>query len=428
MAESITVFKLKMSPLGDRTTNVPFSHSSPQLLLASSWDSIVRQYDISFNSQGMSYTHPTPVLDFAFKNQAQVLSGGLDNSLKLYDVNSRQERQVGRHENARKCVEYSDDNNVIVTGSWDGSVKVWDERANSHCTGTFAQADKVNSMGVVGEVLVVGTAARKVWLWDLRNTSCPQQKRESSFCHSETVQIWDLRNTKYAMKSFPDHSDSILPEVCRDNRKDDTVKHIEMIRDKTETMEYKVNIVALETATTVTKEVKMDVDVEQSQSSKDEVCLLESDMLFVISKSKGQKNMMKGFVGRVVLGYNSETIFKFPSKSCLDHFLLSNCGTEIPNIEELQKKNIRKLTLNGKYIIRVKHSLPTNAKYTSRSRKENGWCWDLLGEACSFELEVGGSKSTKSLRFKDIFCMFKFWTSITGKLMEEVTLEDFWIS
>ena len=336
MAESRTEFKLKTPP-GDGISNITFSPSSPQFLLASSWDSTVRLYDISSNTQRMCYTHPTPVLDCAFKTQAQVLSGGLDNSLKSYDVNSRQERLVGRHENAIKCVEYSDDHNVIVTGSWDGTVKVWDERAQSPCTGTFAQADNVNSMGVVGEVLVVGTAGRKVWLWDLRNMSCPQQKRESSFCHSETVQIWDLRNTKYAMKNFPDHSDSILPEVCRDNWKHDTVKHNEMIRDKTETME-KVNIVALETATAGTKEAKMDVDVEQSQSSKDEVCLLESDMLFVITKSKGQKNIMKGFVGRVVLGDNSETIFEFPSKSCLDHFLLSNCGTEIPNIEELQRK------------------------------------------------------------------------------------------
>ena len=35
-------------------------------------------------------------------------------------------------------------------------------------------------MSLAGEKLVVGTANRKVWVWDLRNTGYVQQKRESS--------------------------------------------------------------------------------------------------------------------------------------------------------------------------------------------------------------------------------------------------------
>jgi len=201
MAESRTEFKLKTPP-GDGISNITFSPSSPQFLLASSWDSTVRLYDISSNTQRMCYTHPTPVLDCAFKTQAQVLSGGLDNSLKSYDVNSRQERLVGRHENAIKCVEYSDDHNVIVTGSWDGTVKVWDERAQSPCVGTFTQPDKVYSMGVVGEVLVVGTAGRKVWVWDLRSMSCPQQKRESSLKYQTRCLSCFPNKTGYVLSSI----------------------------------------------------------------------------------------------------------------------------------------------------------------------------------------------------------------------------------
>ena len=33
---------------------------------------------------------------------------------------------------------------------------------------------------MAGEKLVVGTAGRKVWVWDLRNMGSVQQKRESS--------------------------------------------------------------------------------------------------------------------------------------------------------------------------------------------------------------------------------------------------------
>jgi len=200
MGESRTEFKVKTPP-GDGITNVTFSPDSPQFLLVSSWDKTVRLYDISSNTQRLSYTHSMPVLDCAYKDYIHVLSGGLDNTLKSYDVNSRQERVVGCHENAIKCVEFSH-SNVIVTGSWDGTVKVWDERAQAPCTGTYSQADKVYSMSVVGEVLVVGTAGRKVWVWDLRNMACPQQKRESS-----------LKYQTRCISCFPNKSGYVLSSI-----------------------------------------------------------------------------------------------------------------------------------------------------------------------------------------------------------------------
>ena len=67
----------------------------------------------------------------------------------------------------------------VVTGSWDSTVKTWDPRTSS-CTGTYSQPDKVYTMSLAGEKLVVGTASRKVWVWDLRNMGFVQQKRESS--------------------------------------------------------------------------------------------------------------------------------------------------------------------------------------------------------------------------------------------------------
>lgn len=201
MSESRTEYKLKTPPQ-DGITNVTFSPASSNLLLASSWDKTVRLYDISSNVQLIAFSHAMPVLDCSFKDQAHVLSGGLDNTVKVFDLNTRQERIVGIHEQAVKCVRYSEENKVIVTGSWDNSVKVWDDRAAIPCAGTFTQPDKVYTMDVVGELLVVGTAGRKVMVWDLRNMSSPLQKRESS-----------LKFQTRCLRCFPDKSGYVMSSI-----------------------------------------------------------------------------------------------------------------------------------------------------------------------------------------------------------------------
>jgi len=201
MTESRTEYKLK-SPPEDGISNVTFGPNSSQFLLVSSWDKKVRLYDIVSNNQRCSYAHSMPVLDCTFQDPIHVWSGGLDNTLKCYDINSSQESALGTHDNAIKCVEYSGDLNVIVTGSWDGTVKVWDQRSQNPCTGVYNQPDKVYTMSVAGEKLVVGTAGRKVWVWDLRNMACAQQKRESS-----------LKYQTRCLSCFPNKSGYVLSSI-----------------------------------------------------------------------------------------------------------------------------------------------------------------------------------------------------------------------
>lgn len=199
-AESRTEYKLK-SPPEDGVTKATFGPNSAQFLLVASWDKKVRLYDIVSNEQRCAYSHSMPVLDCVFQDPIHVWSGGLDNSLKCFDINSSMETFVGTHDNAIKCVNYCSELNLIATGSWDKSVRLWDTRANA-CTGNFAQPDKVYSMSTAGEKLVVATAGRKVWVWDMRNMSCPQQKRESSLKYQ----------TRY-LECFPNKSGYVLSSI-----------------------------------------------------------------------------------------------------------------------------------------------------------------------------------------------------------------------
>lgn len=49
---------------------------------------------------------------------------------------------VGTHDAPIRCVEYCPEVNVMVTGSWDQTVKLWDPRTPCNA-GTFSQPEKV---------------------------------------------------------------------------------------------------------------------------------------------------------------------------------------------------------------------------------------------------------------------------------------------
>lgn len=56
----------------------------------------------------------------------------------------------------------------MVTGSWDQIVKLWDPRPPCN-TGTFSQPEKVYTLSVSRDRLIVGTVGRRVLVWDLRS-------------------------------------------------------------------------------------------------------------------------------------------------------------------------------------------------------------------------------------------------------------------
>lgn len=72
----------------------------------------------------------------------------------------------------------------VITGSWDKTLKCWDPRGASGqertLVGTYTQPERVYSLSLVGNRLVVATAGRHVNVYDLRNMSQPEQRRESS--------------------------------------------------------------------------------------------------------------------------------------------------------------------------------------------------------------------------------------------------------
>lgn len=111
------------------------------------------------------------------------------------------ETTIGTHSNAIRCVEYCSEINGILTGSWDHYLKLWDPRTPM-CSGNYNQSEKVYTMSVCGEKLVVGTANRKILVWDIRNMSYTLQKRESN-----------LKYQTRAIRCFPNKQGFVLSSI-----------------------------------------------------------------------------------------------------------------------------------------------------------------------------------------------------------------------
>lgn len=163
-------------------SKIQFSNDVTRRLLAvSTWDGFVRIVDVTNpgSPQDMrTYYHSKSVLSCSFIDSTKVVSGGLDEVVKVCDLESARETVMGQHSNAVRCLEFCNTMRVAVSGGWDNMLKIWDIRAlmpvNSMDCG-----DKVYALDVIDNRAVVGTKDRRVLVWDVRSMKTPLQVRES---------------------------------------------------------------------------------------------------------------------------------------------------------------------------------------------------------------------------------------------------------
>ncbi|OXA63954.1 mitotic checkpoint protein BUB3 [Folsomia candida] len=179
MGEIRSEYKLK-NPPEDGISTVRFSPTNPQLLGVSSWDTNVRLYDSQTSTVKHKFSHNAkPVLDFVFKKEGgTIYTAGLDGQILGYDLQNENIEQIGSHEDSVRSVEYSHDRDILVSGGWDSFVKIWDPRKRDPVS-QHSQIDEVYTMSVKDEILIVGTSARRIIVWDLRNMETPLQQRDS---------------------------------------------------------------------------------------------------------------------------------------------------------------------------------------------------------------------------------------------------------
>jgi cell cycle arrest protein BUB3 len=168
-------------------------------LLVSSWDASLSLHAASPSAPAARLWRtelPQPVLECdslaSTGSATTAVSACLDGVVRLHDISTSSTRELGRHASAARCVRACPAAGAacLVSGSWDGSLKLWDVRASEPCVGSYEQPDKVLSLccGAAGSaaaragspIIAVATAARHVVLLDVRAPSEALQRRESS--------------------------------------------------------------------------------------------------------------------------------------------------------------------------------------------------------------------------------------------------------
>ncbi|KAL1893268.1 RNA export factor gle2, partial [Ceratocystis pirilliformis] len=158
------------NPPEDTISSMSFSPAASQasdFLAVSSWDKKVRIYEVAPNGQSEgrhAFEHEGPVLSCDFsKDGTKVASAGADKQIKVCDLATQQTAQIGAHDQPARCVRFFDINGspMVVSGSWDKTVKYWDMRQQQPAA-TLQVQERVYSMDVCKDLLVVATADRYI--------------------------------------------------------------------------------------------------------------------------------------------------------------------------------------------------------------------------------------------------------------------------
>mmetsp|Transcript_5155 Transcript_5155/g.12373 ORF Transcript_5155/g.12373 Transcript_5155/m.12373 type:complete len:364 (-) Transcript_5155:95-1186(-) len=184
-------------PPGDAISSLVWSPTQ-NLFCAGSWDKSVRVWELS--PQGiaprMCYQHEAPVLCCGFSRDGQrVFSGGCDNKVKMKNLQTQQEQQVGQHDAPVKEVFSIDEMNMVVSGSWDRTLRFWDMRQPNPAL-TLQQPERVYSMDLKFPLLVVGCAERHINVYNLQTL----QQNQNPYKQGQTA----LRLQTRCVSCFPD--------------------------------------------------------------------------------------------------------------------------------------------------------------------------------------------------------------------------------
>mmetsp|Transcript_3529 Transcript_3529/g.8278 ORF Transcript_3529/g.8278 Transcript_3529/m.8278 type:complete len:359 (-) Transcript_3529:66-1142(-) len=140
------------------------------IFAAGSWDKSVRIWEVTSTAVAprMAYQHEAPVLCCGFSRDGQrVVSGGCDNKVKMKVLQTQQDQQIGQHDAPVKEVFVVDDMNMVVSGSWDRTIRFWNCQQPTPVA-TLQLPERCYAMDIKYPLMVVGCADRHLLVYNLQ--------------------------------------------------------------------------------------------------------------------------------------------------------------------------------------------------------------------------------------------------------------------
>lgn len=186
MTQQLPDLRSLPEPPLDGITHLSYIHPSTpsQYLLAStSWDGSVRIHDTMAMSNVCTQSMDCgPILALSTPSSDDLFTGGLDGSIKRFDISSSMTSLIGYHSEgdiptngesriACSCLSSlsSLSKSIIASSGWDRNLYLWDIRSPSHKSiSTINLPGKAYSMDYNRNMIVVSTSGRKTCVIDVR--------------------------------------------------------------------------------------------------------------------------------------------------------------------------------------------------------------------------------------------------------------------
>jgi len=174
------------------------------LFLAAAWDNSVSVYqyqkagaEIRSNPlmQMTQNPHTGGVLSACWSpDSSKIFTGSVDKQGKAWDLATQQVVQFAQHDAPIKCVHWIEAHNMVVTASWDKTLKYWsmNQLGSGTPTATVNLPERVYAMDVKGDYAVVATADKQIHVFDVRQSpQAPMKSHPSPLRHQiRTVSLF----------------------------------------------------------------------------------------------------------------------------------------------------------------------------------------------------------------------------------------------
>ena len=173
---------------------IPVQNSN--YLATGGWDNKLRVFNINYNiiNQGLPQEDAqitsrlelgnqqnSPIFSISWEGSTgRIFTGCADGSINYVDLQKNSSTTLGRHKNPCKEVIYHQNYNILLSGGYDGSVKIFDLRSGNEVM-TYQFDNKVYSMSCVKDLLVVGLSELKMAYFNLAKLQNKMFKPELIF-------------------------------------------------------------------------------------------------------------------------------------------------------------------------------------------------------------------------------------------------------